>query len=83
MEMLNPVGPRGVYDEAKGIRSFNYSLSKNSKGLNIRIVRIFNTYGPRMRINDGRAIPNLINQSLNNLDLQYMVMVLKHDHSVI
>lgn len=65
---VNPVGPRGVYDEAKRYLEALTTAYKKIKGLNIRIVRIFNTYGPRMRIDDGRAIPNLINQSLNNLD---------------
>lgn len=63
---VNPVGPRGVYDEAKRYMEALTVAFKNKKKLDIRIVRIFNTYGPRMRIDDGRAIPNFINQSLNN-----------------
>ncbi len=65
---VNPIGPRGVYDEAKRYLEALTMAYKNKLGLNIRIVRIFNTYGPRMRINDGRAIPNFINQALNNMD---------------
>ncbi len=63
---VNPVGPRGVYDEAKRYMEALTVAFKNKKKLDIRIVRIFNTYGPRMRVDDGRAIPNFINQSLNN-----------------
>jgi len=65
---VNPVGPRGVYDEAKRYLEAITTAYKNKNGLKIRIVRIFNTYGPRMRINDGRAIPNFVNQALNNED---------------
>ena len=65
---VNPVGPRGVYDEAKRYLEAITTAYKNKNKLKIRIVRIFNTYGPRMRINDGRAIPNFINQALNNKD---------------
>jgi len=63
---VNPIGPRGVYDEAKRYLEALTTAYKNKKNLDIRIVRIFNTYGPRMRENDGRAIPNFINQALNN-----------------
>ena len=65
---VNPIGPRGVYDEAKRYLEALTIAYKNKLGLNIRIVRIFNTYGPRMRKNDGRAIPNFINQAINNQD---------------
>ena len=65
---VNPVGPRGVYDEAKRYLEAITTAYKTKYKLKIRIVRIFNTYGPRMRINDGRAIPNFINQALNNQD---------------
>ncbi len=65
---VNPVGPRGVYDEAKRYLEAITSAYKNKYKLNVRIARIFNTYGPRMRPNDGRAIPNFINQALNNDD---------------
>ena len=66
MGMLNPIGPRGVYDEAKRyLEALTMAYYRKFK-LNVRIVRIFNTYGPRMRVNDGRAIPNFINQALNN-----------------
>lgn len=63
---VNPIGPRGVYDEAKRYLEALTNAYKTKKGLSIRIVRIFNTYGPRMRKNDGRAIPNFINQAINN-----------------
>ena len=52
---------------------------KNVENLDIRIARIFNTYGPRMRKNDGRAIPNFINQALNKENLLFMVMEVKQD----
>ena len=65
---VNPIGPRGVYDEAKRYLEALTSAYKNKEGLNVSIARIFNTFGPRMRINDGRAIPNFINQALNNND---------------
>jgi len=63
---VNPVGPRGVYDEAKRYLEAMTIAYKKKYSLNTKIARIFNTYGPRMRINDGRAIPNFINQLLNN-----------------
>ncbi len=63
---VNPIGPRGVYDEAKRYLEALTMAYKNKHNLNIRIVRIFNTYGPRMRVSDGRAIPNFINQALNS-----------------
>lgn len=63
---VNPIGPRGVYDEAKRYLEALTIAYKNVKDLDVRIVRIFNTYGPRMRKNDGRAIPNFINQAFNN-----------------
>lgn len=66
---VNPIGPRGVYDEAKRYLEALTMAYKNKKQLNIRIARVFNTYGPRMRVNDGRAIPNFINQILNNKNL--------------
>ncbi len=62
---VNPIGPRGVYDEAKRYLEAMTIAYKKKLNLDIRIVRIFNTYGPRMRKNDGRAIPNFINQKLN------------------
>ena len=63
---VNPIGPRGVYDEAKRYLEALTTAYKTKKGLSVRIVRIFNTYGPRMRKNDGRAIPNFINQAIYN-----------------
>ncbi|WDF69138.1 SDR family oxidoreductase [Sphingobacterium oryzagri] len=61
---VNPVGPRGVYDEAKRFQEAMTMAYHNFHGLETRIVRIFNTYGPRMRLNDGRALPTFIAQAL-------------------
>jgi dTDP-glucose 4,6-dehydratase len=61
---VNPVGPRGVYDEAKRFAEAMTMAYHRHHGIDTRIVRIFNTFGPRMRIDDGRAIPNFIMQSL-------------------
>ncbi|MBI3306820.1 MAG: SDR family oxidoreductase [Candidatus Omnitrophica bacterium] len=61
---VNPVGPRGVYDEAKRFAEAITMAYFNVHKVNVKIVRIFNTYGPRMRINDGRAIPAFISQAL-------------------
>ena len=58
---VNPVGPRGVYDEAKRFQEAITTAYHTFHGLETRIVRIFNTYGPRMRLNDGRALPAFIN----------------------
>ena len=66
---VNPVGPRGVYDEAKRFAEAMTTAYHRYHGLDTRIARIFNTYGPRMRIRDGRAIPNFIVQALRNDDL--------------
>jgi dTDP-glucose 4,6-dehydratase len=63
---VNPVGPRGVYDEAKRFGEAMTMAYQRFHGLNSKIVRIFNTYGPRMRPNDGRAIPAFIPQALRN-----------------
>jgi dTDP-glucose 4,6-dehydratase len=63
---VNPVGPRGVYDEAKRFAEAMTMAYHNEHGLETRIVRIFNTYGPRMRLNDGRVVPNFITQALRN-----------------
>jgi dTDP-glucose 4,6-dehydratase len=63
---VNPVGPRGVYDEAKRFAEALTMAYHNYHGVNTRIVRIFNTYGPRMRLNDGRALPNFLYQALTN-----------------
>ena len=65
---VNPIGPRGVYDEAKRYLEALTMAYQKKKNLNAKIVRIFNTYGPKMRADDGRAIPNFINQSINNND---------------
>lgn len=63
---VNPIGPRGVYDEAKRFAEAITMAYSRYHNLETRIVRIFNTYGPRMRLNDGRALPAFINQILNN-----------------
>ena len=60
---VNPVGPRGVYDEAKRYAEAMTMAYHRYHGLDTRIVRIFNTYGPRMRLNDGRALPNFLYRS--------------------
>ena len=62
---VNPVGPRSVYDEAKRFSEALTIAFHRSRGVDTRIVRIFNTYGPRMRLNDGRALPNFVYQSLS------------------
>ncbi len=61
---VNPIGPRGVYDEAKRFAEAITMAYNRFHGLETRIVRIFNTYGPRMRLNDGRVVPNFIKQAL-------------------
>jgi dTDP-glucose 4,6-dehydratase len=61
---VNPVGPRGCYDEAKRFAEAMTIAYRNFHGIETRIVRIFNTYGPRMRANDGRIVPSLISQAL-------------------
>ena len=61
---VNPIGPRGVYDEAKRFAEALTMAYHRSHGMPVRIVRIFNTYGPRMRTDDGRAVPNFITQAL-------------------
>jgi dTDP-glucose 4,6-dehydratase len=66
---VNPVGPRGVYDEAKRFQEAITMAYHNFHGLETRIVRIFNTYGPRMRLNDGRALPAFVGQVLRGEDL--------------
>ena len=61
---VNPIGPRGVYDEAKRFAEAMTMAYHRYHGMDTRIVRIFNTYGPRMRLNDGRVVPNFISQAL-------------------
>lgn len=63
---VNPIGPRGVYDEAKRFAEAMTLAYQRYHGLETRIVRIFNTYGPRMRLHDGRVVPNFIYQALTN-----------------
>jgi len=62
---VNPIGPRGVYDEAKRFQEALTVAYHNVHGLETRIIRIFNTYGPRMRTNDGRALPAFLSQAIN------------------
>lgn len=66
---VNPIGPRGVYDEAKRFAEAMTMAYHRYHNVETRIVRIFNTYGPKMRINDGRAIPTFISQALKNEDI--------------
>ena len=66
---VNPIGPRGVYDEAKRFAEAMTTAYHRYHGVDAKIVRIFNTYGPRMRIRDGRAVPNFIAQALRDEDL--------------
>ena len=66
---VNPIGPRGVYDEAKRFQEAITMAYHRFHNLDTKIVRIFNTYGPRMRLNDGRVLPAFIGQSLRNEDL--------------
>jgi dTDP-glucose 4,6-dehydratase len=66
---VNPVGPRGVYDEAKRFAEAMTMAYHRFHGVDTRIVRIFNTYGPRMRLNDGRALPAFMSQALRGEDL--------------
>src|SRR5205085_7901044 len=61
---VNPIGPRGVYDEAKRFAEAMATAYQRYHGLEVRIVRIFNTYGPRMRADDGRAVSNFLTQAL-------------------
>ena len=66
---VNPVGPRGVYDEAKRFQEAITMAYHTYHGVDTKIVRIFNTYGPRMRLNDGRVLPAFIGQALRGEDL--------------
>jgi dTDP-glucose 4,6-dehydratase len=66
---VNPVGPRGVYDEAKRFAEAMTMAYHRFHGVDTKIVRIFNTYGPRMRVNDGRAVPAFMSQALRNEDV--------------
>lgn len=66
---VNPIGPRGVYDEAKRFQEAITMAYHTYHGLETRIVRIFNTYGPRMRLNDGRALPAFMGQALKGEDI--------------
>ncbi len=66
---VNPIGPRGVYDEAKRFAEALTMAYNRYHGVDTRIVRIFNTYGPRMRLNDGRALPAFVGQALRGEDI--------------
>lgn len=66
---VNPIGPRGVYDEAKRFMESITMAYHNFHGVDTRIIRIFNTYGPRMRLDDGRALPTFVNQALHGEDI--------------
>jgi dTDP-glucose 4,6-dehydratase len=66
---VNPIGPRGVYDEAKRFAEAIALAYHRAHGLDTKIVRIFNTYGPRMRLRDGRAVPAFMSQALRNEDV--------------
>ncbi len=66
---VNPIGPRGVYDEAKRYMESITMAYHNFHGVETRIIRIFNTYGPRMRLDDGRALPTFVNQALHGEDI--------------
>jgi len=66
---VNPIGPRGVYDEAKRFAEAMTMAYHRYHGVDTKIVRIFNTYGPRMRLNDGRAVPAFMSQALRNEDV--------------
>jgi dTDP-glucose 4,6-dehydratase len=66
---VNPIGPRGVYDEAKRFMEAITMAYHTYHRLDIRIVRIFNTYGPRMRLNDGRALPEFFSQAINSKNI--------------
>jgi dTDP-glucose 4,6-dehydratase len=66
---VNPIGPRGVYDEAKRFAEAMTTAYHRYHGLDAKIVRIFNTYGPRMRVKDGRAVPAFMSQALRNEDV--------------
>ncbi|GAL82115.1 dTDP-glucose 4,6-dehydratase [Algibacter lectus] len=77
---VNTIGPRGVYDEAKRFQESITMAYHRFHGLETRIVRIFNTYGPRMRLNDGRVIPAFMGgQALREKILLFLVMDLKPD----
>ena len=66
---VNPIGPRGVYDEAKRFQEAMTMAYHTYHGVETRIVRIFNTYGPRMRVNDGRALPAFFSQAIEGKDI--------------
>jgi dTDP-glucose 4,6-dehydratase len=79
---VNPVGPRGVYDEAKRFQEAMTMAYHTFHGLETRIVRIFNTYGPRMRLNDGRVLPHLLDKHCVAKTSPFSAMAHKPDHFV-
>ena len=79
---VNPIGPRGVYDEAKRFQEAITMAYHRYHGVETRIVRIFNTYGPRMRLNDGRVLPAFIGQALRGKTLRFSEMEAKLEVSV-
>lgn len=79
---VNTIGPRGVYDEAKRFMESITMAYHRFHGLETRIARIFNTYGPRMRLNDGRVIPAFIGQALRGEDLTIFGDGGRHAHFV-
>ena len=79
---VNPIGPRSVYDEAKRFTEAATMAYHRYYRLDTRIVRIFNTYGPRMQLNDGRVIPNFMKQALRGEDLTVMAMAYRQEASV-
>ena len=79
---VNAIGPRGVYDEAKRFQEALTMAYHSFHGLETRIARIFNTYGPRMRLNDGRVMPHFWGSYLEAKTLPYLEMVAKAVHSV-
>jgi dTDP-glucose 4,6-dehydratase len=80
---VSPVGPRGVYDEAKRFMESITMAYHRFHGLETRIVRIFNTYGPRMRLNDGRVVPAFMGQVLGEKTSPYLETAARQDPFVI
>lgn len=71
---VNPIGPRACYDEGKRVaEALSYAYQKQEK-VDVRVARIFNTYGPRMHMNDGRVVSNFILQSLQNQTIKVSIM---------
>ena len=76
---MYPKGPRACYDEGKRVsESLSYAYAKQEK-VQVRVARIFNTYGPRMHMNDGRVVSNFILQALRNEDIAVSSMIIQYD----